>query len=104
MNALLLSLLLAQSYYSPDEAKALLDQGNEAYAREDYASAQAAYEKLIDHGLGNKDVLYNAGTAALANKDIGHATLYLERASDRGDDSPDLEANLAVARSKQIDQ
>src|SRR4051812_35196285 len=103
-SALVLSLLLAQSYYSPEEAKALFDQGNDAYAREDYKAAQAAYEKLLEHGLDNKDVLYNAGTAALANKDIGHAVLYLERAADRGDDSPDLEANLAVARSKQIDQ
>lgn len=105
MTALLLTLVLAQQgYYSPEEAKAIFDQGNDAYAREDYAAAQASYEQLLQHGLGNRDVLYNAGTAALAAGDLGHAVLYLERASDRGDDSGDLEANLALARSKQIDQ
>lgn len=105
MTALLLSLLLAQSYYSPEEATALFNQGNDAYAKGDYAAAQSAFEQLLQHGLDSKDVLYNAGTSALAQKDLGHAVLYLERALDRaGGDDDDIEANLALARSQQLDQ
>lgn len=105
MFALLLATLLSQSaYYSPDEAAAIFAQGNEAYAQGEYKKARETFEKLIDHGLANRDVLYNAGTSALADNDLGLAVLYLERAMLFGGETADIEANLALARSKQIDQ
>lgn len=105
MIALALSLLLAQTWYSPEEAAGIFRQGNDAYARGDYAAAQQSFEQLLAHGVDDGDVLYNAGTAALAANDLGHAVLYLERALARGrGDTSDIEANLALARSKQLDQ
>jgi len=95
--------LLSQTYYTPEEAKALFAQGNDAYSREDYAAAQDAYRKLLDHGYGGPDVLFNLGTASLAKGELGEAVLALERAR-RLSHAEDIEANLAVARSKQIDQ
>lgn len=103
--ALVLAVTLAQSsYYSPDEAKALFEHGNAAYDRADYKAAIAAWQKLLDHGFGGQDVLYNLGTAALNDGDLGHAVLWLERARRAGGPSEDLEANLEAARSRQGDE
>ena len=105
IRELLIAATLAQnSYYTPQEAQSLFAQGNDAYAREDYAGAREAYQKLLDHGFGGEDVLFNLGTASLAEGDLGAAVLYLERARRANGSSSDVEANLAVARSRQLDQ
>lgn len=104
--AFLCALLAAQApgYYAPAEAQALFAEGTQAWARQDLAAARDAWEKLASHGHGTQEVLYNAGTAALATGDLGGAVLYLERALRLGGDTGDIEANLAVARSRQLDQ
>ena len=103
---LLCALLSSQApgYYAAPEAQALFAEGTQAWARQDVAAAREAWEKLAAHGHGSQEVLYNAGTAALAAGDVGGAVLYLERALRLGGDTADIEANLAVARSRQLDQ
>jgi hypothetical protein len=91
-------------YYTPEEAQDVFLKANEAYAREDYAAAQQGYEKLLSHGHGGPDVLYNLGTSHLARGDLGRAVLALEQAKKEGGRAPDLEANLAVARARQVDK
>ncbi len=104
-KAALLAIVLAQSsYYTPDEAQSLFAQANDAYDREDYAGAREGYHKLLDHRFGGPDVLFNLGTTCLAQGDLGAAVLYLERARRAGSSAPDVDANLALARSKQLDQ
>jgi tetratricopeptide (TPR) repeat protein len=102
--AVLAALVLGQTYYTPAEAHALFGQAQEAYEREDYAGAREAYLKLLERGYGGPDVLFNLGTTCLAKGDLGEAVLYLERARRASPRSADIEANLAVARSKQLDQ
>lgn len=106
MMALLLTAVLTQApgYYTQAEAQALFTQANDAYAREDYPAARDGYQKLLDHGFGGADVLYNLGTTALAQGDLGEAVLALERARRADGHRADIDANLAVARSKQLDQ
>lgn len=104
MIAAIAALVLTQSYYSPAEAEALFAHANEAYYRDDFATAKADLRKLVEHGFSGPDVLYNLGTAALASGDIGEAVLFLERARKEGGKAADVDANLAVARSKQLDQ
>lgn len=99
--ALVLALSLAQ--YTPAEAQALFVEANDAYYRGDHAEAQAKYEKLLEAGLGGPDVLFNLGTTHLAKGELGPAVLYLERARRLSDDD-DIDANLAVARERQVDQ
>jgi|CXWL01.1.fsa_nt_gi hypothetical protein len=103
MMALALTLLLAQTYYTPQEALGLFNQANDAYYKQDYATAKELYTKLLEHGHAGPDVLYNLGTAYLATGDLGPAMLYLERARklSRADD---IEAHLSLAHSKQLDQ
>jgi len=104
MIAAVLAAILAQgSYYTAEEAQSLFSQANDAYDREDYATAREGYQKLLDHGFGGPDVLFNLGTNFLAQGDLGAAVLYLERARRAGGAS-DVDANLALARSKQLDQ
>lgn len=101
---LLTALVLAQSYYSPEEAQALFRQANEAYDRGELDAAQEGYRKLLDRGFGGPDVLYNLGTAHLAEGELGEAVLYLERARREAGPRDDVEAHLAIARSRQLDQ
>ena len=104
MIALLLAAFVAQpGFYSPQEAQQLFEQAGAAYYREDYASAQANYQKLLDHGFGGPDVLYNLGTTELAKGELGPAILHLERARREGAEG-DVDANLALARSRQLDK
>ncbi|MBL8956482.1 MAG: SH3 domain-containing protein [Myxococcaceae bacterium] len=102
---LVAALLFAQSYYTPDEAQALFREGNDAFYKDppDYAAAKAAYLKLLEHGHDGPDVLFNLGTACLANGELGPAVLYLERAR-RLKRADDIETNLAAARARQGDQ
>jgi tetratricopeptide (TPR) repeat protein len=104
MIAVLMLAVLAQPYYSAEEAKAVFEQATQAYGRGDFVGAREGFEKLNKHGQGSPDVLFNLGTAALAQGDLGHAVLYLEQARREDPSSEDIEANLAVARSKQVDQ
>lgn len=95
---------MSQTYYTPEEAQALFTQANEAYSRADYKAAQEGYQKLLSHGQGGPDVQYNLGTTYLAQGDLGRAMLALERAWKEGGRAPDLEANLALARARQVDK
>jgi hypothetical protein len=103
MRALLLALALSQSGYSPGEARAIFAEGVEAYGRDDAAGAEGAFRKLIDHGIDGTDVNYNLGTVCLAEGKLGDAVLYLERARREGG-GPDVDANLAIARGRVVDQ
>jgi hypothetical protein len=103
MSALLLSLMLCQVNYSPAEAHSIFTEGVEAYGRDDAAGAEAAFRKLLEHGMGGADVEYNFGTAALAQGKLGEAVLSLERARRQGGGA-DVDANLSIARGRVVDQ
>ena len=100
---LALALTQAPTYYTPEEAQALFAQANDAYYKQDYAASKAGYQKLLDHGMGGPDVLFNLGTSALAAGDLGDAVVALERAHRLSRDD-DIEANLNFARKQMIDQ
>lgn len=102
--SLLLALVLSQAtYYTPEEAQTLFAQANDAYYKQDYATAKAGYLRLVERGLGGPDVLFNLGTACLAAGDIGEGVVYLERAR-RLSRADDIEANLTFARKQMLDQ
>jgi hypothetical protein len=103
MKALLLSLLVSQVSYSPGEARGIFAEGVEAYGRDDMAGAEAAFRKLLEHGMGGADVEFNLGTVDLAQGKLGEAVLYFERARRTGG-GPDVDANLAIARGRVVDQ
>ena len=103
MKALLLSLLVSQVSYSPGEARGIFAEGVEAYGRDDMPGAEAAFRKLLEHGMGGADVEFNLGTVDLAQGKLGEAVLYFERARRTGG-GPDVDANLTLARGRVVDQ
>lgn len=104
IQLLVLASVLAQGYYTPQEAQSLYKQANEDYYRQDYASAKEGFLKLLAHRYEGGDVLFNLGTACLAQGDLGGAVLYLERARRERGPFADVDANLALARARQLDQ
>ena len=85
------------------DAELLFQQGLQAYGRGDVGGAEAAFRTLVEQGHDGADVLYNLGTTALAQGKIGEAVYALEQARRAGGGS-DVEANLTIARGRQLDQ
>src|SRR5262249_42159857 len=75
--ALILASVLSQDYYTPQESQAVFQQANQAYDREDYASAKQAYQQLLAHGFEGADILFNLGTTCLAAGGLRDSALYL---------------------------
>jgi hypothetical protein len=92
------------TYYSQQEADALFKQATEQASKEQYVEAMQTLQKLEERGFGGPDVLYNLGTVALSAGELGEAVLALERAHRAAPNDDDIEANLSLARSKQLDQ
>jgi len=100
----LLALTLAQNaYYTPQEAQALFAQANDDFYRQQYDKAKDGYQRLLEHGFGGQDVLFNLGTSCLQAGQLGEAVLYLERAR-RLARNDDVDANLAYARTLMVDK
>ncbi len=87
----------------PGDAELLFQQGLAAYGRGDAAAAEGAFRTLVEQGHDGPDVLYNLGTTALAQGKVGEAVFALEQARREGGGA-DVEANLTIARGRQLDQ
>jgi tetratricopeptide (TPR) repeat protein len=73
-------------------------QGNQAYAEGRYDEAISHYEKAIQEGGYSASLLYNMANAFYKKKDVGQAILNYERAVYLDPGSPEIRANLALAR------
>ena len=82
----------------------LMAEANGRYEREEYAEAAQVYEALIDLGYRDAAVYYNLGNTYLESGDLGQAVLNYLRAEELSPRDPDLLANLALARSRTVDQ
>lgn len=91
---------LAQEPPAPE----MMAGANRYYDRGDYAAAIQQYEALI--GLGYRDAAlhYNLGNAYLESGDPGRAVLNYLRAEELSPRDPDIAHNLALARSRTVDQ
>jgi tetratricopeptide (TPR) repeat protein len=99
-----------------DEARALFDQANQAFtqanSQKDATQAKALfdksillYERLIAEGdIHNAKLYYNLANAYLLNHNIGRAILNYRRAEALDQGNPDIQKNLAFARSRRVDQ
>jgi tetratricopeptide (TPR) repeat protein len=77
--------------------------GLEAYKAGDYARAVENLRAIAEAGVSNGKLFYNLGNAYLKNNDLGRALLWYERARALLPDDPDLNFNLAHARSQTKD-
>lgn len=124
MRALLLVILTALLAAPPCRAEspadtdraALLEKANAAYrdgsrlvaadplaSRAAFARAAEAYVAIIDSGVSNGRLYFNAGNAHLRAGDVGRAILFYKRAERLIPGHADLQTNLAAARARTKD-
>jgi tetratricopeptide (TPR) repeat protein len=101
---LLAATLVEAAAAAAAEPSEILDTGNAAYRRGDYAGAATAYEELRSAGHGSADLLYNLGNAYLKGGDLGRAIANYERALLLAPRDTDLRDNLDLARERCVDK
>lgn len=86
------------------EAAEIFSAGNEHYAAGEYQDAVEHYRQLLTQGYTGPAVHYNLGNALYKLKQLGPAILEYEKAAAEAPNDPDIEANLAFARSLTADR
>lgn len=99
----LLAALINVQAQEPPPGK-LMGEANSRYERGQYAEAAQQYEALIGRGYRDAAIHYNLGNAYLESGDLGRAVLNYLRAEELSPRDPDILANLALARSRTVDQ
>jgi tetratricopeptide (TPR) repeat protein len=104
-----LALILAMLIFAPAAADAqgppdLFQQGVAAYNAGRYQAAAEKFGALVQAGIRNGALYYNLGNTHLKQGDLGRAILWYERAERLIPRDPDLQFNLAHARSLTQDQ
>jgi tetratricopeptide (TPR) repeat protein len=79
------------------------NQGNQLYARKDYAGAVRAYQQALKAGP-SADVCYNLGNALFKSGRIGPAIVQYRRADYLRPRDADIGRNLSFARSYRVDK
>lgn len=85
-------------------AEALLKQGNEAYAKNQFAEAASAYQQVLDAGYQSATVYYNLGNANYKLGEISQAILNYEKALKLNPGDADIRLNLQLANLKITDR
>ncbi|HEV8376214.1 MAG TPA: tetratricopeptide repeat protein [Candidatus Polarisedimenticolia bacterium] len=98
--AILAASLLAQAQEGVGAPEVLFDEGNAAYARGDFSTAEKAYLKILDGGLRNSRVYYNLANACFRQNQIGRAILFYEKAVRLDPADPDARENLHYASQR----
>ena len=110
---MLVSLLLAMCGFAAlaggvmaqePSATEMMAVANQRYERGEFAEAAQQYEALIGLGYRDAAVYYNLGNTHLEDGDLGRAILNYLRAEELSPRDPDIVANLALARSRTVDQ
>jgi tetratricopeptide (TPR) repeat protein len=100
----LLALLSTAVYAQTATDLTTLEVANRLYENGRYAEAAQTYEQLVAGGVQDSTVFYNLGNAYYQQGDIGRAILNYERAQRLTPRDDDVQANLALAREKIVDQ
>lgn len=100
--ALLILLWIPSLHASPIEE--LAASGDRAYKSAEYDQAIAFYRQVLESGYRGGAILYNLGNAYFKKGELGKAILYYERAHRLHPNDPDIEYNLALAKSRTVDR
>lgn len=101
--AVFLILLFAPAAVRADDDQAAFARAYEQGVK-NQPGALASFEQLLERYPADPDLLFDAGTTALANRQLGKAMLYLERAAIVSPRAADIRANLERAREVQADR
>lgn len=101
LSILILAVALSATAQTPRQ---LMQQGNDAYAKSDFAEAVRLYNTVLDAGYQSADLYYNLGNAHFRMEDYGLAILNYERALRLKPNFRDARQNLDLANSKTEDE
>jgi tetratricopeptide (TPR) repeat protein len=102
---LIISFVLITTFSAvADQANALFEMANKAYADGKYQQAVELYEQILQKKLASGDVYFNLGNAYYKLNQIGRAILYYEKAEVYLSGDEALEQNLKIARLKIVDK
>lgn len=112
MKTLFLSVIVGILSFSPGihaqgtliEDTVLYNQAGELYKNGNFVEALGMYEEIIENGIDNPDLCYNASNAAYRSGLLGNASLYLERAQKLAPSDQDIRANLAFLNTVKQDK
>ncbi len=86
------------------DADALVKRGNEAYAKNQYGEAAAAYQRVLDEGYESAAVYFNLGNARYKLAELPEAILNYEKALKLSPGDADIQLNLQLANLKITDR
>lgn len=78
-------------------------EADSSYIKGEYQKAIEIYEALVEEGV-SAEIYYNLGNSYYKSDNIGKAILNYERALLLEPGNKDIQANLAIARSKTVDK
>lgn len=84
--------------------QALMQQGNEAYQKQNYEMAIDCYKTIVSHGNEGAVLFYNLGNAYFKNKQTAEALLWYERALRLDPSNEDIKHNIAFANLQITDK
>lgn len=86
------------------DAEALFKQGNEAYAKNQFKEASAAYQQVLDAGYQSAAIYFNLGNANYKLAEMPEAILNYEKALKLSPGDADVQLNLQLANLKITDR
>ncbi len=103
MKKLILVILVFVSALVQAQNPTLFEEANEAYANDDFETAIAKYEKILENGETSAAVYYNLGNAHYKLNNVAPSIFYYEKALQLNPADEDVQNNIEFARSMTID-
>jgi tetratricopeptide (TPR) repeat protein len=97
-------LVLPLLSFGNDDVHNLFLKGNEHYAKAQYKTALADYQKILDNGYQSAAVYFNMGNASYKVDEIPSALLYYEKAHKLAPGDEDININIQLANLKTTDK
>jgi len=81
----------------------IIKKSIKAHDAKDFGTAIKHYNQLLAININSAELYYNLGTAHLEKKDIAESIYYLEKAKKIQPEDTDINKNLSIAYSLQVD-
>lgn len=102
--AFLLSAISHQLLANNSVSYLLLDSGNVAYTKGNFAGAIKFYNQFLNNGIESEEGYYNIGNCYYRLNDIPHAILNYEKALRLSPGDPDIQFNIQLANQRITDR
>jgi tetratricopeptide (TPR) repeat protein len=103
MKRLIFIFLVFVSALAQAQNPTLFEEANEAYANDDFETAIAKYQEILENGETSVAVYYNLGNAHYKLNNVAPSIYHYEKALQLDPTDEDVQNNIEFARSMTID-